>query len=209
MRPMIRFILVLVWIISPVASGSSDQMSPKSPLQNILASFSEMQVISGEFEQQKTIPILSRPFVSSGRFLSVKQHGLFWETRKPAPSTLTMTEGRMVQEVAGRSSEYQATGTAYDGLALLLPAVLDGDEALLKSYFTVDARQMNNGWELQLTPLSEKLSGVITTVIIQGQAGSIDGVQLSGAGGDETRIIFRSINMSREAPDAVDLERFE
>ncbi len=209
MRPMIRFILALVWIISPIASAGNGQVSPNSPLQDILASFSEMQVISGEFEQQKTIPILSRPFVSSGRFLSVKQQGLIWETQQPASSTLIMTEGRMVQEVAGRSSEYPATGTAYDGLALLLPAVLDGDEALLKSYFTVDARQMNNGWELQLTPLSEKLSGVITAVIIQGQAGSIDGVQLSGAGGDKTRIMFRSINMSREAPDAVDLERFE
>ncbi|WP_139117560.1 outer membrane lipoprotein carrier protein LolA, partial [Endozoicomonas atrinae] len=154
MRSLIHFILILLCGISPVASAGSDQSPTSISLQDILASMSEMQVVSGEFEQQKSIPILSRPFVSSGRFLSVKKQGLIWETEEPAPSMLIMTEGRMVQKVDGRTSEYQATGTAYDGLALLLPAILDGDEARLRSYFTVDARQVNSSWELELIPIA-------------------------------------------------------
>ena len=208
MKPILSFIFPMILILSSI-SCSGNEISPKSLLQIILSSFSEMEVISGEFEQQKTISILSKPFISSGQFLSIKNHGLIWETKKPTPSKLIMTKGKMVQEISGRISEYKATGTAYDGLALLLPAVLNGDEALLKLYFTLDASQLNNRWKLQLKPISTKLFSVITNIIIRGQTESIEDILLSGADGDQTHIIFRSINMGREAPNAVDLERFK
>ena len=176
--------------------------------ETILQPFRQVQVIRGEFEQQKKLPVFANPFISTGRFVSVRDHGLIWETITPAPSTLIMTPGRVVQKMNDREQQFQASGTGYDGLGVLLPALLDGDMEALEAYFSVAVNGDTSNWSFELEPKSPELSSMIKTVSVHGTEGQLQKVTMSGPDGDLTRILFESITMSSEAPDAADLAQF-
>ncbi len=175
---------------------------------NILKAFEHIQVLQGKFVQQKKLSGFTNPLVSTGTFLSVRNHGLIWRTQTPVPSTLVMTPGKITQKTQGREQTFQASGTGYDGLGILLPALLDGDLPLLESYFFLRAKQQATGWELSLIPRDKKLAAVIAQVVILGQDNQLDNITTTGPNGDVTRIEFTSLTLSQKAPDAATLAAF-
>ena len=175
----------------------------------ILEPFRQINVFSGDFEQQKKLPMFANAFVSNGRFLSVRDHGLIWETKTPAPSTLVMTPGQVSQQMNGRKQVFQASGTGYDGLGILLPALLDGDIEALESYFSVTINGSASEWAFSLKPKSNELSAIIESVSVAGGDGQLQEITMTGPEGDLTRILFQSVIMSNEVPDAADLARFK
>ena len=175
----------------------------------ILAPFQSVQVFQGEFKQHKKLPVFAHALLSSGRFLSIRDYGLVWETETPAPSTLVMTPGQVTQKTEDREQTFRASGTGYDGLGILLPAFLDGDLELLESYFAVTARAQTTGWQLTLLPRSKELQSLISEVSILGQDSQLQEINLTGPQGDHTRIEFQSLSLSHEAPDAANLAAFQ
>ena len=175
----------------------------------ILEPFRQINVFRGDFEQQKKLPMFANAFVSNGRFLSVRDHGLIWETTTPAPSTLVMTPGKVVQQMNGREQVFQASGTGYDGLGILLPALLDGDLETLKSYFSIRVNGSPSDWTFSLEPRSKELSAIIENVSVTGSDNQFQEITMTGPEGDLTRILFQSVIMSNEVPDAADLARFK
>ena len=175
----------------------------------ILAPFQSVQVFQGEFTQHKKLPVFAHALLSTGRFVSIRDYGLVWETQTPAPSTLVMTPGQATQKTNGREQTFQASGTGYDGLGILLPAFLDGDLELLESYFQVTAREQTTGWQLTLLPRSKELKSLISEVSVQGHDSQLQEINLTGPQGDHTRIEFQSLSLSHEAPDAANLAAFQ
>ncbi len=197
------FMTVLLLIISN--SSQADNLLVK----DILAPFKQVMVFKGGFRQEKKLPILMNPFVSNGEFISVRDRGMVWKTLTPASSTLVMVPGKIIQEVNGRQQSFQATGSGYDGLAILLPALLDGDIKTLQRYFSIGIIGNRQQWTIEMTPVSKELASVVHSVSVKGAAGMLKDVSLSGPGGDLTHISFLSVSMSSEAPDAADLAHFE
>ena len=190
-------------------AGSNLLFAASNLAQDILAPFKSVQVFKGEFEQHKKLPVFANAFISNGRFLSIRDHGLIWETLTPAPSTLVMTPGKVIQKMNGREQSFQASGTGYDGLGILLPALLDGDLNTLESYFHVQLKGDATSWTFEMTPKSKELASLIETVLVHGEGESLTEANLKGADGDHTRIAFKSLITSDEAPDAADLARFK
>lgn len=178
-------------------------------VRKILRPFQSVQVFQGEFEQRKKMPVFANAFVSTGRFLSIREYGLIWETRAPAPSMLVMTPGKVTQKTNGREQTFRASGTGYDGLGILLPAFLDGDLELLESYFEVTAQEQPTDWQLTLLPRSKELKSLISEVSILGKGDQLREINMAGPQGDHTRIEFQSLSLSHEAPDAASLAAFQ
>lgn len=175
----------------------------------VLEPFRKVHVFRGDFEQQKKLPVFTSALVSSGRFFSVRDRGLIWETITPVSSTLVMTPGQVVQRMNGREQVFQASGTGFDGLGILLPALLDGDLETLESYFSVTLSGSTSEWTFLLEPESDELSAIIRGVSVAGGDGQLEEITMTGPDGDLTRIRFRSVIMSNEVPNAADLARFK
>ncbi|MFK0573815.1 outer membrane lipoprotein carrier protein LolA [Endozoicomonas sp.] len=192
-----------------LADNLSDKLAENKAALRILTPFKSVQVFQGEFEQHKKMPFFANAFISTGRFLSIRDRGLIWETQTPAPSTLVMTPGKVIQKTNGREQTFQASGTGYDGLGILLPAFLDGDLELLESYFEVSAQEQPTGWELTLIPRSKELKTLISEVKVLGNSSQLSEISMTGPNGDHTRIAFKSLSLSYEAPDAASLAAFK
>ena len=201
-RSVNQIIGLLLFSITSICQASEGHVS------DILKPFKQVTVFEGEFEQHKTLPVLSKPFVSKGEFRSVRDRGLVWKTSSPTSSTLIMMPGKVTQIVNGREQTFQASGSGYDGLAILLPALLDGDVELLESYFSLISSGDSQQWILELQPTSKELSSMVQQVMVHGGNGHLREISMSGSEGDLTRILFQSVTMSSEVPDAADLADF-
>ena len=201
-----RGVMVCVIALSSVTAFAADA---SLQVKQWLAPFRSMTVVRGEFEQQKKMPLLSRPFLSQGKFLSVKDKGLVWDTLSPVPSKLIMTPGQLVQEAGGRQQVFKATGTGFDGLALLLPSLLNGDLKQLQNYFALKASGIASNWTLSLTPKPEELVAMIQEIVVTGGQGELKSILLSGADKDTTHIVFRSFHHDTKEPGQKELAAFE
>ncbi len=174
----------------------------------VLSAFKTVQVMEGRFEQEKKLPVFNRPLLSSGRFLSVKGHGVLWEVKKPVSSRMVLTPGVLKQYTSDGVQELRATGTAYDGMGVLLPAFLGGDLEKLSEYFIVSSHQDGDAWRVEFKPKSTKLAELITTVKITGTDDRVAKAIMVGAAGDTTHISFQDVQISKEPPGKEQLAWF-
>ena len=202
----LRYLLTVV-LMGFCIPGQAD--TSVSRLTELLRPFQSVQTLRGSFEQEKTIPLFSKPFVSTGQFLSVRNRGLVWKSQTPVVSTLIMTPGQMVEKINGQVRKFQATGTGYDGLAILLPALLNGDIPLLTSYFTVSVTETPAQWTLKLTPRNKELAEIIDDVSVLGAGNILQKVLIRSKDGGDTRVSFSRVSVSADAPSATDLVSFE
>ena len=165
-----------------------------------MAQLKDVKVMEGSFLQEKILPVFKKPLISTGHFLSVKGHGLLWNVEKPVPVRMVFTPGMIKQYTNNGVKELNTTGTAYDGIAILLPALFDNDLSRLEEYFIVSGEKDGDCWKLFLKPKGSKLEKVITSVLISGTGQIIQKAVLHGADKDVTNITFNGIRVSNNKP---------
>ena len=82
------FIISIYCFITPVFADVYDY--PVS-LRNIADQIPEMQSIKCKFKQEKTMPNISKPLISSGDFEFVKNKGVYFNTTYPIKSSVDYT----------------------------------------------------------------------------------------------------------------------
>ena len=82
------FIISIYCFITPVFADVYDY--PVN-LRNIADQIPEMQSIKCKFKQEKTIPNISKPLISSGDFEFVKNKGVYFNTTYPIKSSVDYT----------------------------------------------------------------------------------------------------------------------
>ena len=194
--------LLLALVVLPVSAQSFS-------IEQLLAGFEKVQVFRGQFDLSRKWPAFSKPFVSSGQFVSVRDRGLIWETLSPVASALIMTPGQVEQRTGDRTQTYQATGTAYDGMAILLPALLDGNQEQLLQYFAVALNGSEQNWNMNLEPASSELKGLVHTIAISGQGNRVSQIVFNGPSESVTHIAIHSLVISYDQPQAKDIAFFE
>lgn len=187
---------LLVLLSGPACVGAE----PASPAQ-ILAGVSRAAVLRAEFTQTKTIAALTRPLVTSGRFVFVRGQGLLWRIEQPYRVTYLLAD-RGIVEVdengnAIRGGGGQATGLQH--VSRIFRALFEPDIELLDQYFTPVASGDARHWELQLAPRQASLRQVFKTVRVAG-ARFVEQVVLDETSGDTTTIRFQRTEEAT-APD--------
>ena len=82
-------LLLALFLLLPPSSVRADSWGAFREASNRIAS------IEARFVQRKTLPILAKPFVSSGRFFYQPPGSLRWEYERPVRSVLLMYEGKV------------------------------------------------------------------------------------------------------------------
>lgn len=186
------------------------QAGDKAPLlEGVRARLDAAPVLRGAFEQKKTVKGFSRPLVSSGRFLLVRDQGILWDTEKPFAATLTVTPEVLTAAHGGGDAGYRLEADKEPGVAIvnrLLLALVAGDLQALSSHFEVEgALRGKSAWTLTLTPSSAGLAKVFTSIRLEG-AGEVREVELQEQNGDRSVIHFQELRTG-PAPTAGEKQR--
>ena len=172
----------------------------------------KVDVLRGEFTQEKQVAGFKNPLRSQGRFVLAQDHGVIWTTLKPFPSEVVVTRDRILSRQRDGSSRVELDGRqqpAMRSVNAIMFALMSGDAQALSAQFTVKVEALpDNGWKMQLTPRSAMLGKVFTALTLSGDR-YVRQVQITEANQDVTRIQFAGMSETPAQLSADEGRKFE
>lgn len=162
-----------------------------APLQEVAQRLADAPVIRGRFEQSRHLAGFSRPLVSRGDFVLMRERGLSWVTREPVASSLLVTPQRLVMRGADGRIQQQVQAESQPGMRAVseaLLAVLRGEFSGLSHRFEISGKLVGKqGWALTLAPVDAGMRRVFSRIEISGDRFVRD-VRLEEASGDSVAV---------------------
>jgi len=197
-------VLVMLAVVAP-AIAATDVEAVKQRV-------AKVDVLRGEFTQEKQVAGFKNPLRSQGRFVLAQAHGVIWTTLKPFPSEVVVTRDRILSRQSDGSSRVELDGRqqpAMRSVNAIMFALMSGDAQALSAQFTVKVEaRPNNGWSMQLSPRSAMLGKVFTGLKLQGDR-YVREVEITEANQDVTRIHFTGMSETPAALSAEEGGKFE
>lgn len=130
---------------------------------DIAANLKQHKITRGIFNQQKTLPILTQPLVSSGRFLYDAERGVLWSVEQPVNSKVVINAKGIFADGA-----LLAGGSGGAMLQTLFKGLLSGDLQQLQTQFDIREEGSRKQWRMLLTPRAQPLSAAIDSIELNG-----------------------------------------
>jgi hypothetical protein len=179
------------WMLLPSVSAAATSIEPLL-LERIAVGLTQAPVLRAEFTQTKTIAALTRPLVTSGHMVYVRQQGVLWRIEQPYRVTYALTDSGVSEIGAdGARRQTMGQGTGLQNLSRIFRALFEPDFKALEQYFTPAARGEAARWEMTLTPRTT-LRQVFNTVHLQGGR-FVEQVRFEESNGDTMTIRFRQL----------------
>ncbi|MFF2048538.1 outer membrane lipoprotein carrier protein LolA [Stenotrophomonas bentonitica] len=197
-------VLVMLAVVAP-ALAATDVEAVKQRV-------AKVDVLRGEFTQEKQVAGFKNPLRSQGRFVLAQDHGVVWTTLKPFPSEVVVTRDRILSRQSDGSSRVELDGRqqpAMRSVNAIMFALMSGDAQALSAQFTVKVEVLpGNAWRMQLTPRSAMLGKVFAQLTLSGDR-YVREVQINEANQDVTRIHFAGMSDTPAALSADEGRKFE
>lgn len=195
---------LIAWLLAAPAPAADLFEHPQTPaqIQTMLRAAmpepGQAQVLRGDFRQRKFLPEIPRPLISTGEFLLVRERGIWWHTRTPLDSELTLTRGS-VQKQGGEI----AASIFFALFALDL-------DTLARSFelYAMDAGSPGSKWMLGLRPRDESLAGWFQRITLAGDA-QLRHITLFETTGDRTEIDLDAVAQPLSGLLPAERQRFE
>ncbi|MCH9691958.1 MAG: outer membrane lipoprotein carrier protein LolA [Gammaproteobacteria bacterium] len=139
-----------------IAETATSETSNAKTLQQISKQLHKTPHLLGKFKQQKILPQLPQPLNSKGIFALSEQQGLSWRTLEPIASHTIFNE------------QQTTTSNLAQSITTPMLQILRGDFQALQKLFFIQAKQINDGWQLILQPRSTTLQKFITAIEVFG-----------------------------------------
>lgn len=149
-----------------------------------------VEVVRGEFVQEKHLRSLPMPLSSRGQFVLSKQHGLLWKVQQPFAQNYRIDEQgvALLTENGWQSQPGQNVAARQSRLFL---AVLQGNQQALEADFILQLQGDAQQWQLQLLPKAVFLQQIFKVIEIHGGA-LVERIELQETQGDRT--VMRMLN---------------
>jgi len=197
-------VLVMLAVVAP-ALAATDVEAVKQRV-------AKVDVLRGEFTQEKQVAGFKNPLRSQGRFVLAQDHGVIWTTLKPFPSEVVVTRDRILSRQSDGSSRVELDGRqqpAMRSVNAIMFALMSGDAQALSAQFTVKVEVLpGNAWRMQLTPRSAMLGKVFAQLTLSGDR-YVREVQINEANQDVTRIQFAGMSDTPATLSTDEGRRFE
>ena len=206
MNRLLRTLCVLVMLaVVPPALAATDVEAVKQRV-------AKVDVLRGEFTQEKQVAGFKNPLRSQGRFVLAQDHGVIWTTLKPFPSEVVVTRNRILSRQSDGSSRVELDGRqqpAMRSVNAIMFALMSGDAQALSAQFTVKVEVLpGNAWKMQLTPRSAMLGKVFAQLTLSGDR-YVREVQINETNQDVTRIHFAGMSDTPATLSTDEGRRFE
>ncbi|MER2020310.1 MAG: outer membrane lipoprotein carrier protein LolA [Stenotrophomonas sp.] len=197
-------VLVMLAVVAP-ALAATDVEAVKQRV-------AKVDVLRGEFTQEKQVAGFKNPLRSQGRFVLAQDHGVIWTTLKPFPSEVVVTRNRILSRQSDGSSRVELDGRqqpAMRSVNAIMFALMSGDAQALSAQFTVKVEVLpGNAWKMQLTPRSAMLGKVFAQLTLSGDR-YVREVQINETNQDVTRIHFAGMSDTPATLSTDEGRRFE
>jgi hypothetical protein len=178
---------MLMLVVSGLFSGPTHGQSNRTPL------IPEVTILRGEFEQIRTLKGFRNPLKSEGRFLVSKANGVIWQSLKPFPSQIRISNSGKIVNLSNKSIDQKANNKKPNaGMNKIMLAVLSGNQAEMAKYFKIERTESNGVWTLQLQPKGG-MARVFAHIEIKGDR-HIKQVLMQEKSGDQTELHFSSLS---------------
>jgi len=157
--------------------------------------------LAGQFKQTQYIQLLSAPLMSEGQFSLSTTSGLLWQQTKPFPSTLRMTQEKIIQQL-GNTPETVLTKTQQPvvfAFANLFISIAKGDTKTLTTYFHITFQGNPAQWQIQLTPTTSPMNKAIARIDMTGSR-YVQTVSVRQVNGNQTDIVFVNVHPQVKSP---------
>lgn len=197
-------VLVMLAVVAPVLAATD--------VEAVKQRVAKVDVLRGEFTQEKQVAGFKNPLRSQGRFVLAQDHGVIWTTLKPFPSEVVVTRDRILSRQSDGSSRVELDGRqqpAMRSVNAIMFALMSGDAQALSAQFTVKVEVLpGNAWRMQLTPRSAMLGKVFAQLTLSGDR-YVREVQINEANQDVTRIHFAGMSDTPATLSTDEGRRFE
>lgn len=169
-------------------------------------SFAESAVhvdsVQADFVQEKSLPILARPLVSTGKFLFQAPGSLRWEYFSPLSSVLLMNNGQVRKFVKHEGEFVEEHGMGLNAMQIVLQEItgwLDGEITDTPTFLAKRTEKDT----IVLTPRKEVLAKIISGIELklQGESGLMESVTLYEGENSFTRMVFSNSRLNANLSD--------
>ena len=133
-----------------------------------LSKMTKHEVVQGEFKQTKAIKKLNREFVSTGTFRVSKKSGVVWNTQKPFPSELTVSDSSITERNADGRVRTISTkdNPSFAEFSKVIKAVLFGDIDELEHKFKFFYEKVPDGFRVGLEPRENAMKKFVKNIVM-------------------------------------------
>ncbi|MDT4331287.1 outer membrane lipoprotein carrier protein LolA [Methylomonas sp. MED-D] len=175
---MFRLSLVMLMLLVPPAWADD-------VLDQVRAILQPEPIAVGHFRQTKQLAFLQQPLVSEGEFVYAQSGGVIWNTVSPVASTVLIGGDRMVSE--------QGEQALPPSFGQLIPALLGGDFARLRTDFEIQGSVQARSWRLQFLPKDPLLAKIVAELVLSGDS-DLRGFDILESGGNRSSTVFEQIS---------------
>src|SRR5438034_6215922 len=156
-----RRILSIVFGLIPLTSFANAEALSGAELKNLLARIRENPITQADFQEQRVIRLMKKPIVNSGKVWFQPPNKFRREVKGNSPS-LTVSDGHQlwIFYPSFRSAERYSLGkrSPLDSVIAAINSALNLED--VENTFAINARKIENGYELELTPRTPAMKGV-------------------------------------------------
>lgn len=139
------------------------------------------------FIEKKSIAMLDKPVESSGELFYSAPGRLEKRTLKPRPESMVLDQGTLTVEQKGRRHVLPLQN--YPEIAAFIESIrgtLAGDRAALERAYKLSLEGDEQGWTLELQPVSERMKKVVERIRIAGEGHTLRTIEIRQADGDSS-----------------------
>jgi len=193
-KPLAGAVVLALCTLTAATTGAADD-----GLAAISRMLDRSPVICAEFTQSKTLRVLKRPLVSSGRLVFLADKGILWQVREPFPTRLLVKQDALIRW--NESGEPERIGFAqspvFGAFARVFISMFTGAFTPLQENFTIASHLTEKNWRLDLTPRDQDageniLAKIFARIRVMGSR-FVDELEIEERRGDRTRITFTNM----------------
>lgn len=186
---------------------SSAKESPDYRMDTVLNSIRQTKNISGLLTQQRSIPNLNKPAISSGRFLFVQGSGIYWEINSPIFEAYTfMPKKTLAWSQSGvqiKTSGVQ--NRAAKSIGKIVVSLFSGDKQQIEKNFTIKWHNYGDQWQAELKPKRAILAKSISSIWLSGTQ-QVNAITLNSSNGQINHITFTGLIRPKTKSDRLATE---
>jgi outer membrane lipoprotein-sorting protein len=196
--------LKIILLATSLLASALFSLGWTSSWESIQTAADAVTAVRADFTQEKHLPILKKPLISTGTFAYQVPGNLRWEYLQPVRSILLTHDGETSRFL---ESEGELVPDRSAGLAAM-SVVMDQISVWLRGRFDDNpmfASELAPGGKILLTPTAEGMAKLIQRIELQlaAQPGAIDTVTIYEDENAFTRLIFQNLSLNPKLDEAL------
>jgi len=165
--------------------------------------------LKAEFIKTRTLKIMSRPFITSGKVLFLPDKGLIWETTQPVRDVLFISQKGVSQLDINTNKIVNIDNPIVKSASEVFVSIVSLDLNKINRLFDIKLLNSESGvHRYSLTPKDDNLKKAILSLEIRGRS-RVEAILIREVGGDSTEVIFKDEQFDMDAFSPAELTLFK